>query len=444
MSESLTIDPRIFIHPPYERCPQCRQQSYGVLTIAKNSYSRRCRECWRTAHYGLPDLTKKIIYLDQFVISNMMKALNEAVGGHEGAALDPFWLTLFSALERVSKLQLAICPHSDGHQTESRLSPFPVELKRMYEQLSHNVGFLSVEQIAHRQVTLAAGAWLRGEQPTLDFDPARVTHGDLHGWQDRFIISVTANEPKEWTDGIRRERQQAHQSLTEVFQHFRSQPGVSFAEWLRRELDSGGDAVIEAYRRHMAQWRQTIASGQMPGLDLVMGGSRGAVLFRDLKSCFEYLNLPNVEILGRVIGFLKSDGYKNVPANRISALLWASLAHQASCGGRKKPPSRGMSSDVDVISALLPYCDAMFVDKECHTFLHDLPKAYRLPYPTRVFSLNNKQAFLDYLHDLEANADFIHLSEVRRLYGEDWPRPSLKMYKPRTGPSLDSKRPSGD
>lgn len=90
------------------------------------------------------------------------------------------------------------------------------------------------------------------------------------------------------------------------------------------------------------------------------------------------------------------------------------------------------------------YCDAMFVDKECHTFLHDLPRAYRLPYPTRVFSLNNKQAFLDYLHDLEANADVIHLSEVRRLYGEDWPRPSLKMYKTRTGPSLDSKRPSGD
>lgn len=34
---------------------------------------RRCRDCWHKQDYHLPELRKKIIYLDQFVISNLMK-----------------------------------------------------------------------------------------------------------------------------------------------------------------------------------------------------------------------------------------------------------------------------------------------------------------------------------------------------------------------------------
>lgn len=58
-----------------------------------------------------------------------------------------------------------------------------------------------------------------------------------------------------------------------------------------------------------------------------------------------------------------------IPFNDIASSLWASIAHQAAYGGRKKPPDRGMVSDIDMISTLLPYCDAMFIDREMFELL---------------------------------------------------------------------------
>ncbi len=44
--------------------------------IGDHQYSRRCINCWFDKRFPLPKLSKKVIYLDQFVISNMMKQLD--------------------------------------------------------------------------------------------------------------------------------------------------------------------------------------------------------------------------------------------------------------------------------------------------------------------------------------------------------------------------------
>ena len=62
-------------------------------------------------------------------------------------AADPFWQTLFERLDRLVKLQLVICPHSDVHRHESLVSGHYEALKRMTEQLSYKVGFDDVETI---------------------------------------------------------------------------------------------------------------------------------------------------------------------------------------------------------------------------------------------------------------------------------------------------------
>ena len=75
------IDPKKFILPPYITCPKCKiSNSFGVLMIGGQRYTRRCRECWFTESHKLPELNKKIIYLDQFAISDMMKAVNDKIG----------------------------------------------------------------------------------------------------------------------------------------------------------------------------------------------------------------------------------------------------------------------------------------------------------------------------------------------------------------------------
>ncbi len=105
---------RDFIFSPYLVCPNCnRSNSFGVLMVLTDRYVRECRECSYRIEYSLPRLNKKIIYLDQFVISEMMKEINGSLGKTE--KVDDFWLTLFEKLNVLIRLQLIICPSSFFH-----------------------------------------------------------------------------------------------------------------------------------------------------------------------------------------------------------------------------------------------------------------------------------------------------------------------------------------
>jgi hypothetical protein len=67
------FDPRDFISSPFKTCPECGHDAFGVLTIGKDSYSRRCRDCWHMVRrIPLPPVRKKIIYLDRYVVSNLV------------------------------------------------------------------------------------------------------------------------------------------------------------------------------------------------------------------------------------------------------------------------------------------------------------------------------------------------------------------------------------
>ena len=153
--EEFRSDPRDLIGPPYQECPNCKKPAFGVLSISGSAYSRRCRECFITRSFPLWPVTKKVVYIDQFAISNMMKVINATMQSHSRAAADPFWLELFEALERVTKLQIVVCPASEAHRDESLMVPYFGALKRMYEQLSHGVTFFDADTIVQKQTAVA-------------------------------------------------------------------------------------------------------------------------------------------------------------------------------------------------------------------------------------------------------------------------------------------------
>src|SRR6476620_7774230 len=87
-----------------------------------------------------PPHLKKVIYVDQFAVSEMVKAIDTRSKKH--SHVEPFWRQVFEALERVCKLQLVVCPWSHLHRNESLVSEMFEQLKRMYEYLANGVGFL--------------------------------------------------------------------------------------------------------------------------------------------------------------------------------------------------------------------------------------------------------------------------------------------------------------
>jgi len=177
--------------------------------ICDHHYCRRCRECFfprgggPAARYPLPELDKKIIYVDQFAISNMMKALNPQTKPYQKRSLDEFWVKLFERLDSLCKLQLILCPDSGFHNKESLLSPYFEPLKRMYELLSHGVSFYSYETIKRFQICEHAKNWISGErEKELNLDVHSVVHGKINVWQDRLIISMNVQYDTDWLDGL--------------------------------------------------------------------------------------------------------------------------------------------------------------------------------------------------------------------------------------------------
>src|SRR6202043_3446302 len=109
------------------------------------------------------------------------------------------------------------------------------------------------------------------------------------------------------------------------------------------------------------------------------------------------------------------------------AAMFASLAAKAAAG-QKEVPNQGTATDINIVSTLLPYCDAMFVDNKCRALLHDIPKTHALPYPCRVFSPNIGPEFIRYLTEIRNSVTPDHLKLVEQVYGPDPLKPPTSIF----------------
>jgi len=194
-----------------------------------------------------PPHFKKVIYLDQFAISEMVKAIDTRSKSH--ARVKQVWRQVFEALERVCKQQLVVCPWSPIHRDESLVSEMFEPLKRMYEHLGNGVGFFRSTEIELRQTNMALVAWLDGKaQPNHDLNPERITTGSLHRWQGRYLVTVSMNHPPEQVSGLRQRRTRLNRSLARWFDECRQRTDKSFDHALRIEFEGYRDVLLGAYR----------------------------------------------------------------------------------------------------------------------------------------------------------------------------------------------------
>ncbi len=105
--------------------------------------------------------------------------------------------------------------------------------------------------------------------------------------------------------------------------------------------------------------------------------------------------------------------------------MFAGLANLAR-NGKKNPPKSTVDSQF--ISSYLPYCDAIFVDKESFVLLTKLPKNtpknLRLSeFSAKIFALNNKNDFLDYLDNIVKNIPSKQIEILKDISGNNYAEP---------------------
>lgn len=431
----LKIGPADFINPPFITCPNCGKQSYGVLGIHGDSYSRRCKDCLypngqrrHDSIFPLPAIKKCVIYIDQFAISNMMKALNPETDAHKKGTLPKFWHELFARLDTLCKAQLIVCPQSFIHVDESRVTPFYNALKKMYELLSGDAVFQDPDSVLRSQLLQHARNWIAGNADNeIALTREDAFFRDFDHWKDRIQISMNSRIQPEWFEEYRENRQRVSEALARVFQRWTTEQDRAFEDWFFEEICGYGKRVIKSVRAHLNRQMEIHNGLTQPSLNDLFG-SGDVTMFHLITKLMRESGLSDEQAIAKAIEFLQSPSLQKVPAIKISSMLWAAIARRAAKQGRKKPPNQGMSNDIDLISTYLPFCDAMFIDNECRSLLMESPLREDIAYGTKIFSQKIKDEFFKYLDGIEKNAPEGHFKAIMEVYGDGWRQPYVSLY----------------
>lgn len=430
------FDPRQFITGPLRRCPQCDQVELGTLHVANNVHVRRCRGCRHEEAERLLPLAKKVIYLDQMVISGIAKEL-DPVWRKKTKRRDDFWLQAFDQLDRLVKLQLIVCPYSPIHAQESSSDDrFESVLQRLYKHLATGVRLRFPREVLMTQLAEAFEAWFAGRDP----DWSRITRdqvirGGLDQWSDRLLITAKTPHGPGQVSQRRASRDNTHAAYADLWKKWASLD-TPFEDQFQEERRGAAWAALESLATHLERWRHARA-GIETILDpnLAMPGWPVQLIYWLLRR-LEERGVAVEERGERAYRFLYSEEALSAPENHLGALLHAALWRRAA--GGQRCPSRGTPNDIRFIAAYLPYCDAMFVDDGFAQLLSEGPlDAAVEDYRTKIFSTRSRDEFLDYLSELETAADPTHIELVKRTYGDSWTEPYrtiLEHERSRQGP----------
>ena len=390
-------------------------------------HARRCRNCFYDQQERLPPLAKKLIYLDQMVLSGMAKEI-DPVWREKTQRSDAFWLEAFDQIDRLVKLQLIVCPNSPIHEVESSYDDrYESMLKRLYKHLASGVSLRSPHAVRMAQLAEAFEAWYEDRDP----DWSRITRedvirGELDAWSDRLLLIANMGHFPGEIENRRESRDRTHEAWRRLWERWASENEASFEDRFQRERRGVADAALQLFREHVERWHGvTTGSDEIEDPMQLMPGWPVQLVSWVLRRLEE----EGVSEDGRLqdtVRFLYSGQALCAPENHLGALLHASLAWRAICG--QGCPSRGTPNDIAFIAAYLPYCDAMFIDNEFAQLLSEGRLAAAAnDYPTKIFSTRSRDDFLEYLHELEADAEPAHLDIVTRTYGETWTQPYRSM-----------------
>lgn len=431
------ISRRDFISGPYKKCPNpdcVAENAFGVFTPIEGSksYTRECIKCGYKENFALPEIKKKILYLDQFVISNLIKLLDKSHPSHKKIKSDSFWEELFIKLEKASKSQAIVCPDSFYHKDESLTGNINFKLmRRLYEYFSSGKTLYPSIIIEKNQIVQHFEGWLENKKVVFDFDPQNIAfERNLHSWSVGLRISVGGNPYPGEIENLQKTNAMTREQLKDVWTRWQNEKGVGFIERVKEETSGLGKGLINAAKQ-FADRRTTaiakMAAGKNYKMDLddFLPPMSNDILEALMRIAWAK-GLQGNQIPDTIVRYFNDiDSLLEIPQIRISSVMFAGLAHRAA-NGQKNPPKS--TADVQFIASYLPYCDALFVDKKSASVLKEFPKNtppyLRLKeFPAKIFSLNTKSEFLDYLDQLVAEIPLEQINILKDINGENYARP---------------------
>ena len=243
---------------PWSRCFQCKENTFGFLSGNYHSISWRCSRCRYQVDEPLPDVDKKVIYIDQFVFSELFKL---KAGTRREDKLTPFWQEVDRLLHRVVHLQQAVLPHSNIHHAETVVSAWPRELREAYEAMGGDMRFEDTSDVQMREIQDFASAYVEQREPSVSIDVDEVLRGKRNKWLPNIRVVVGADYTR-FAPATRQRRDSTGASVNELMENWRAQ-GLGFDEVLSIELNGYHYSRIEALKAWRELYERAKASGDV-------------------------------------------------------------------------------------------------------------------------------------------------------------------------------------
>ena len=377
---------------PFEQCPNCQRDTFGILSAGGDHVTFRCTECRHSHSELLPELDKRVIYLDQSIFSHLFQV---EAGGRLPPGHEDFVQQLHRQLRRVILLQQVVLPHSDIHHDETTVFHSANDLRAAYKRFGGDVRLIDTQNIERAQMAEYAKAFLEKREPKPLFDVDDALANSRNRWLEDLHIHVKVNYQM-FADAKRNQRDRAHDKMQGLVQLWQTQR-PTFEDLLNRELHS-----FFARPQALFQVIQNVDHVTKCGDAMAIVEALHHPLLKEhqmLSSVFLSAGVPEVDVSRELLRFWQWERNLEQPHHRISSYLFAAIGRRV-VGGQRSV-NRGMMNDVRAIAAYAPYVDAMFVDRECASLLGEKRIRAELRYKARIFSFSNGSEFLTYLDELE-------------------------------------------
>jgi len=386
-------------------CPGCGGKgTYGNVMIPGGQHVLRgCGQCQYKAKVYLPDVRKKVVYLDQFLLSGAFR------GGDQ---------RFVEAVKRVSELcslQMLVAPYSSVHEDETH--QWRGHAGKSYDQLitfikktSRGSKFKTPHEVETAQIYKGFQTFLHGDPTAYAIDVRDAIQGDIHGWDDYYRIEVGRYLGD--IEEIRRLKEHAVQTLVSVFDHWQ-QSQNTFEQDVALEITDAGRNYMEAYLRFVLRINQG-------DYDAIWNSP---VMSEVVQGMLHYLprDMPQEAALAKCQEFFASEHFAQLPSEWLSTHIFATLKSMVKRGAyvnREAAVDRlsGVFYDVQHIATYAPYCDAFFMDQAMADLVCQPTVGLEQRCGTRVFSLHNLDEFMAWLDGLEAGITPEHFVGLKNAY----------------------------
>lgn len=388
-----------FLNQP---CPQCGVKGkYGNVNVGGNILNRGCNNCGQWFRLPLPDIRKKVIYLDQFFLSHAFR--------HQE---NPF-VDAANRIKDMAARQLIVCPYSSVHTDETHLWRHE-QREELYEFIKHTARgykFNEAYEIKQDQMHRAFDAFRSGAGMFPTIDERDAFREDIHRWDDYFWIDIPPFLGD--LEAIRQGKAAAINALVALF------PG-----WAALTTDFEEDVKIEAMGYGQSLINQYLMMVENVGTQDLMNylqAPMDSIYVESLLHC-DSSTMGIDQRLRRIGAFFSSPYFANIPYVRVSCRLFAVLRKLVKNGAYKNPVNArrklsGLFYDSECISVFGPYSDGVFIDRAMKQWCEDAEAKLMEPYETKVFSVASWDDFHGYLDQIEEN----HTEEVRQAINWVYP-----------------------